>query len=224
MPGAWSIRLQTSLVVLLFLGSLSTALISAYQTLLLPQGELQERDRLREASRRMAEAAAKLGDVPEDGLLHWSEFNARLRDLSARVLQDYSGVEGGFYVNTTLDRFGGYAFPTGMPGTPPPVVPKGKGGPIPGEYRTVQGIVKEFTRAPRGEVDGVLLSDGTMAHWPSHLQERFTEIVTKGDRVQVVGQMETGPRGDTKLEVSTLTNLPAGRGTHSSTLSWAPWR
>ena len=35
----------------------------------------------------------------------------------------------------------------------------------------------------------------------------FTGIVAKGDRVRATGYWETGPKGDTKLEVSTLTNL-----------------
>jgi hypothetical protein len=84
---------------------------------------------------------------------------------------------------------------------------KDKGGPILGEFRKTGGTVKEFTTAPKGEVDGFILSDGTWVHWPPHQQGRFTDIVAKGDRVRVVGQMETGKKGDTKLEVSTLTNV-----------------
>jgi signal transduction histidine kinase len=120
MPGTRSIRLQTALVVLLFLGSLATVLVSAFQTLRLPQEEARVRGRLQEAGRRMAEAAAKLEPVPADGASHWSEFNARLRGVSARVLEDYPGVEGGFYLGGETDRFGGYAFPTGAEGAAPP--------------------------------------------------------------------------------------------------------
>jgi hypothetical protein len=99
---------------------------------------------------------------------------------------------------------------------PPPPPPKGKGAPPPpppdsGPAKTVRGTVKEFTTAPMGEVDGFLLSDGTWVHWPPHLQERFKDIAAKGDRIEAVGQMETGPRGDDPhLEVSTLTNLRSG--------------
>jgi hypothetical protein len=53
MPRMWSIRLQTSLVIALFLESLTMVVFSAFQTLLLPQRELE----LREASRQMADAA-----------------------------------------------------------------------------------------------------------------------------------------------------------------------
>ena len=76
-----------------------------------------------------------------------------------------------------------------------------------GEVLTVRGTVKSFTTAPKGEVDGVILTDGTVVHWPPHLADRFSNIVAKGDKVKVIGWMETGPKGDTKLEVSKLTNL-----------------
>jgi hypothetical protein len=99
----------------------------------------------------------------------------------------------------------------------PPGPGKGRGpkrppGPPPNaEFKTVRGTVKEFTTAPRGEVDGLLLSDGTWVHWPPHMQDRFTAIVSRGDRVEATGYWETGPAGDTKLEVSTLTNLATNR-------------
>jgi hypothetical protein len=95
----------------------------------------------------------------------------------------------------------------------PPPGPKAKGGkkgpppPVIGEAKSVQGTVKSFTTAPKGEVDGAMLDDGTWVHWPPHLADRFTDIIDKGDKVKVVGFMQTGPRGDTKLEVSTLTNV-----------------
>jgi hypothetical protein len=90
---------------------------------------------------------------------------------------------------------------------------KGKGpkeppGPPPdAEVRTVSGTVKEFTTAPKGEVDGLVLNDGTWVHWPPHLEERFSGLAVQGDKVRVTGYWETGRKGETKLEVSTLTNL-----------------
>jgi hypothetical protein len=75
------------------------------------------------------------------------------------------------------------------------------------EILTVRGTVRGFTSAPKGETDGVTLTDGTWVHWPPHLADRFRNIVGKGDRVEAVGYMETGPEGDSKLEVSILTNL-----------------
>jgi hypothetical protein len=96
---------------------------------------------------------------------------------------------------------------------PPPPGPKGpRPAPAPNERdaRTVRGTVQRFTTAPRGEVDGLVLDDATVVHWPPHLQDRFKAILDKGDRVRVTGRMETGPAGDTHLEVATLTNLRTG--------------
>jgi two-component system sensor histidine kinase HydH len=123
MPQTWSIRLQTALVIALFLGSSATGLFSIVQTWFLPQREFE--DRLREASQRMANAA-----VPEHGRLQaegrqFEVLNERLRAISNRVLADFPGVEGGFYLDDEFDRFVGYGFPTDQPGLPPPL-PKAK--------------------------------------------------------------------------------------------------
>lgn len=80
-------------------------------------------------------------------------------------------------------------------------------GPRDGEARTVRGTIESMTTAPKGEIDGAVLEDGTVLHWPPHLEDRFAEVAKKGDRVKVVGHMETTRKGDTHLEVATLTNL-----------------
>ncbi len=76
-----------------------------------------------------------------------------------------------------------------------------------GEARMAQGRVQSFTTAPMGEVDGAVLDDGTIIHWPPHLADRFTSVAAKGDRIRIAGRMETGPEGDTHLEAQTVTNL-----------------
>ena len=76
-----------------------------------------------------------------------------------------------------------------------------------GDPTTSQGTVRSLTTAPMGEIDGAVLDDGTVIHWPPHLADRFSAVVTRGDRIQVVGRIETGPAGDTHLEVQTVTNL-----------------
>ena len=101
---------------------------------------------------------------------------------------------------------------TDLPAQPP----RPKGPPPPpaattADFRTVRGTVREYTKAPMGEVDGVVLADGTWVHWPPHLQDRFTVIAARGDRVRAAGYWETGPAGDIKLEVSALTNLGTNR-------------
>ncbi len=77
--------------------------------------------------------------------------------------------------------------------------------------KTVEGVIRRFTSAPRGEVDGAVLEDGTVIHWPPHREDRFAKIASKGDRVRVTGRMETGPEGDSHLEVQNLTNLRTNR-------------
>jgi two-component system sensor histidine kinase HydH len=122
MPGAWSIRLQTALVIALFLGSLATVLVSSVQTLRLPRREFEVRDRLREANQRMVSAAEpQLGRLQDAGDRGTDDINERLRSISNLVLADFPGVEGGFYLDAKFDRFAGYAFPTGQtgPSSPP---------------------------------------------------------------------------------------------------------
>jgi len=57
---------------------------------------------------------------------------------------------------------------------------------------TMRGKVERFTTAPRGEVDGAVLDDGTWLHWPPHMQDRFAGMIKEGDRVRATGRTETG--------------------------------
>ncbi len=75
------------------------------------------------------------------------------------------------------------------------------------DSQTVRGTVRSFTTAPKGETDGAKLDDGTWLHWPPHMQDRFTDVIKKGDRVRATGRTETGPAGDTHFEVQSVTNL-----------------
>ncbi len=105
----WSTRLQTAVVIVLFLGSLSALLYNTFTTLILPQQELRMRQQLRQASGQMAHEAASTiaawSGKPEEKL------DRTLRDITREQLVDCPGVEGGFYLDD--DRFSGYAFPTG---------------------------------------------------------------------------------------------------------------
>ncbi len=85
--------------------------------------------------------------------------------------------------------------------------PPGKKGKLAGPSRTVTGTVEKMTEAPRGEIDGAELSDGTTIHWPPHMENQFTAVVKKGDRVRVVGWEEKRPKGEAVLEVRSVTNL-----------------
>lgn len=79
------------------------------------------------------------------------------------------------------------------------------------ETRTVEGRVKSLTTAPKGEIDGAVLDDGNVLHWPPHLELQFTAIVLEGGRVKATGRTETGPEGDVHFEVETVTNMVTER-------------
>jgi hypothetical protein len=101
--------------------------------------------------------------------------------------------------------------------------PRGRGRPAPpdrmrrplppdrGEITSVRGVVERMTTAPKGEVDGAVLENGTWLHWPPHLENQFTAILKVGDSVKAVGRTETGPAGDTHFEVSSVTNTRTDR-------------
>ncbi|WP_422931998.1 hypothetical protein [Singulisphaera sp. PoT] len=80
-----------------------------------------------------------------------------------------------------------------------------------GPSKVVEGRIQDYTTAPRGEVDGVTLEGGMLVHWPPHLADRFTNAIGRGDRIRADGWMETGPAGDTHLEVRAVTNLATNR-------------
>jgi signal transduction histidine kinase len=101
------------------MASSATVLFSMFQTLFRPQRSFE--DRLREASQRMVDATElDFGHLLPDDRRRFEALNERLRAISNRVLADFPGVEGGFYVNGDIDRFAGYGFPTDQPGLPPP--------------------------------------------------------------------------------------------------------
>jgi hypothetical protein len=78
------------------------------------------------------------------------------------------------------------------------------------DARTVKGTVQRFTTAPMGEVDGAVLEDGTVIHWPPHAGSKIADLIAKKDRVRMTGRTETGPDGDSHFEVQTITNVRTG--------------
>jgi hypothetical protein len=71
----------------------------------------------------------------------------------------------------------------------------------------VKGTVQSMNTAPRGEVDGATLDNGTSLHWPPHMQDRFTNAIKVGDQVRATGRLETRPRGESHFEVQSVTNV-----------------
>jgi hypothetical protein len=52
------------------------------------------------------------------------------------------------------------------------------------------GVVKRFVINPYGEVDGVLLEDGTLAKYPPHMASELTATVKLGDTISIRGFRE----------------------------------
>jgi two-component system sensor histidine kinase HydH len=137
--GSIGLRWQVALVLLLFLGSLATLLVTQFTFFWLPQREASAREQVRNASRRMAEETERvLRQFPlVEGRKVPGKLHSELPAVTRRVLADVPGAEGGFYLGNDWNQFTGYAFPT-RPGPEPPRPethkrgPK-KGGPPPPE-------------------------------------------------------------------------------------------
>jgi hypothetical protein len=91
-----------------------------------------------------------------------------------------------------------------------------------GETTHVRGTVTRLTTAPRGETDGAVLDNGTLLHWPPHLQERFSNVVQAGDRIEAVGRTETAPKGEVQFEVEKVTNLRTNTTVENAEFDKAP--
>jgi hypothetical protein len=50
-----------------------------------------------------------------------------------------------------------------------------------------RGTVKQYTLTPRGDVDGLILSDGTEIKLPPHLTAQIVYAVRPGDAVSIRG-------------------------------------
>jgi hypothetical protein len=175
------------------------------------------------------------GAVLSDGtLVHWPpHLGASIGALVARgdrievVGRRETNPEGQTQLEaatiTNLGSNRSLAIDDGPPSRGPERVATRRGGP-PEDARRVEGEIRRFTTAPRGEVDGAVLTNGTVIHWPPHLENQFTGIVDEGDRVRAEGFMETGPAGDTHFEVSRLTNVGSGKSSENPDAAAAPRR
>jgi hypothetical protein len=81
--------------------------------------------------------------------------------------------------------------PPPPPGAALPAPPVGRATPA-GTYNAYQspetrGTVQHFTLTPIGEIDGVILADGTEVHVPPHLTTQMASTVRVGDTVTVQG-------------------------------------
>jgi hypothetical protein len=57
----------------------------------------------------------------------------------------------------------------------------------PQQLPATQGRVAQYSLTPRGDVDGVILQDGTQVHLPPHLGGQLVQAVKPGDSITVRG-------------------------------------
>ena len=55
------------------------------------------------------------------------------------------------------------------------------------QFPAIDGKVAQYSLTPRGEVDGVILDDGTQVHLPPHLGAQLVFVVKPGDKISVRG-------------------------------------
>ncbi len=76
---------------------------------------------------------------------------------------------------------------------------------------SVTGTVQQYLLTPHGEVDGVLLQDGTVVRFPPHLGTALAGLAKPGDEVAVVGFLgPTTPHGRA-IKALTITNEKTGQ-------------
>ena len=56
----------------------------------------------------------------------------------------------------------------------------------------IKGTVARYTLTPRGDVDGLILADGTEVHFPPHLSTQLVYAVKPGDAVTMRGLKALG--------------------------------
>jgi hypothetical protein len=62
-----------------------------------------------------------------------------------------------------------------------------------GEEKEIHGTVLHYLLNPRGEVDGLVLKDGTLIKFPPHLGRELVQVAKPNDEVIVIGALE-GPK------------------------------
>jgi hypothetical protein len=71
-----------------------------------------------------------------------------------------------------------------------------------------RGIVKQYTLTPRGDVDGLILNDGTEVKLPPHLTAQIVFAIRPGDGVSVRGLRA---RAVALVDATAITNIATGK-------------
>ncbi|RYZ77529.1 MAG: hypothetical protein EOP05_01480 [Proteobacteria bacterium] len=72
---------------------------------------------------------------------------------------------------------------------------------------TVKGTVTRYLTNPEGDVDGLLLNNGTQIHFPPHMSSQLTELVKMNDAVSIKGEKENSH----VFHAMTVTNDKSGK-------------
>ena len=102
----------------------------------------------------------------------------------ACVAQTPPAPEPGLPVPPPVAGGPGGAAPT-MPSPPPPPAPA----PIAAQQQSAvaTGTVSRFVINPEGDVDGFLLADGSLVHFPPHMGSQLVSVIHQGDAVRIAG-------------------------------------
>ena len=71
-----------------------------------------------------------------------------------------------------------------------------------------RGTVKQYTLTPRGDVDGLILSDGTEVKLPPHLTAQIVFAIHPGDTVSIRG---LHARALPMIDAASITNVATGK-------------
>src|SRR5207247_4722154 len=71
-----------------------------------------------------------------------------------------------------------------------------------------RGTVRQYTLTPRGDVDGLILSDGTEVKLPPHLTGQVVFAIRPGDQVSIRGLRA---RAIPLIDAASITNVATGK-------------
>jgi hypothetical protein len=108
-----------------------------------------------------------------------------------------------------------------MAAAPPPLGPAGYAAPPPSQSAptafapavqsaVVTGTVRSFNYGVDGQVNGLILSDGTTVYFPPELGPQVTGAVAVSARVRVTGWPRTGPAGNRLMDAQVIANQKTG--------------
>lgn len=95
------------------------------------------------------------------------------------------------------------------PVSPPSARPLAPPAPTMQAQQTVDGKLRQWLVNPNGEVDGLLLDDGTQVAFPPHLSAQLTQALKPKDALRISGFR--GADGAAVLRAASITNTANGR-------------